>query len=414
MQNFLEIAWHDRHSPATAHVVIAELLGGAASGGLRMRPGCTLDEVRGLARAMSLKEALHYRPGANYLPFGGAKGGIDYDPDAPDAQAVLDRFIADLRPILEAYWAVGEDLGIRQEGLDAAVTAAGLRSGVQAAYQRLGASAQTITTAEAKLASAAAVTSGGIGLDLLVGGRGVARAALSALAALDIPARGARAVIQGFGSMGGASARFLAEAGLRIVAVSDIDATIANPEGLDVEALLAARTVSGRIDRSALGPGDAVLERDAWLGIDCEVLVPAAVSYCITPDNQDRITAALIVEAANMPVLPVAESLLAARGVPVVPDFLANSATNAWWWWTLFGDVEPTVESAFAMIDRELDRLTRRAFELAGDHTVRSGALCIVEHNRRALAAAPDPAPGIAPDPATATTTAHATGGLDG
>ncbi len=67
--------------------------------------------------------------------------------------------------------------------------------------------------------------------------------------------------------------------------------------------------------------------------------MPAAVSYCIGPEEQRRVTATVIAEAANMPALLEAEATLHARGVTVLPDFVANSATNAWWWWTLFGDV---------------------------------------------------------------------------
>jgi hypothetical protein len=80
------------------------------------------------------------------------------------------------------------------------------------------------------------------------------------------------------------------------------------------------------------------------------VLVPAAVSYAIGEQEAAQVTAALIVEAANMPVLPAAEPVLTARGVLVVPDVVANSATNSWWWWTLFGDIEADADAAFAKI----------------------------------------------------------------
>jgi glutamate dehydrogenase (NAD(P)+) len=87
------------------------------------------------------------------------------------------------------------------------------------------------------------------------------------------------------------------------------------------------------------------------------VLVPAAVSYAIDAAGQERIGARWIVEAANMPVLPEAEALLAGRGVTLLPDVVVNSATNAWWWWTLFGDIGADADEAFAHIRRSMRAL---------------------------------------------------------
>ncbi|MFE0138030.1 glutamate dehydrogenase, partial [Streptomyces sp. NPDC059037] len=133
-----------------------------------------------------------------------------------------------------------------------------------------------------------------------------------------------------------------------------------NPAGLDVEALLAARDLHGAVDRAALRPGDRELPGEAWLSTEAEILVPAAVSYAIDEVNQQRITARWIAEAANMPVLPEAEKLLAARGVTVLPDVVVNSGTNAWWWWTLFGDIGADPDEAFAHIRRSMRALVER------------------------------------------------------
>ncbi len=77
---FLSLTWTDDITGRRGFLVVDRLVRGVCSGGLRMREGCTLDEVTGLARGMSLKEALHYDPRARYVPLGGAKGGIDCDP----------------------------------------------------------------------------------------------------------------------------------------------------------------------------------------------------------------------------------------------------------------------------------------------------------------------------------------------
>ncbi|MEU9732908.1 Glu/Leu/Phe/Val dehydrogenase dimerization domain-containing protein [Streptomyces sp. NPDC048002] len=350
----LSLTWTDDITGRQGFVVIDRLVRGVCSGGLRMRPGCTLEEVTGLARGMSMKEALHYDPDGRYVPLGGAKGGIDCDPRDPAAYGLLVRYLKAARPYVEGFWTTGEDLGLSQDLVDRAAAEAGLVSSIQAVYPLLDDEA----AARRRLADAFAVEVDGIGLDELVGGCGVAESALTALDRAGVPYADTRVAVQGFGTMGGATARFLARAGLTVVAVADLKGTVVNPAGLDVEALLAARDAHGTVDRGALRPGDRELPGDAWLSTEAEVLVPAAVSYAIDTTNQRRVTARWIVEAANMPVLPEAEALLAARGVTVLPDVVVNSGTNAWWWWTLFGDIGPEADGAFAHTRRSMRALT--------------------------------------------------------
>ncbi|WP_405901006.1 glutamate dehydrogenase [Streptomyces sp. NBC_00727] len=352
----ISLTWTDHDTGHRGHLVVDRLVRGVSSGGLRMRPGCTLEEVTGLARGMTMKEALHFDadgPGARYIPLGGAKGGIDCDPRDPAAYGVLVRYLRAMRPYIENVWTTGEDLGLSQDLVDRAAAEAGLVSTVQAVYPLL----EDEAAARSRLADAFALEVDGIGLDELVGGCGVAEAALAALDRDGVAYEDARVALQGLGTMGGATARFLSRAGLRVVAVADIKGTIANPAGLDVEALLAARDAHGTVDRGALRAGDLELPADAWLVQDAEVLVPAAVSYAVDAVNQERIRARWVVEAANMPVLPEAEALLAARGITVLPDVVANSGTNAWWWWTLFGDIGADADEAFAHTRRAMRQL---------------------------------------------------------
>jgi glutamate dehydrogenase (NAD(P)+) len=370
--SYLEVSWVDPATGTTGFLVIDRLVRGVASGGLRMRAGCTLDEVRGLAAGMTLKEALHYDPAGRYVPLGGAKGGIDFDPYDPRAREILGRYLTAMRALIERHWTMGEDFGLRQDTIDEVLAELGIGSSIQAVYPLL----DNETEARGRLAAAFDVKVDGVPLDELVGGYGVAEATLAAL-----PADGhrVRAVIQGFGSMGGATARYLAAAGVSVVGIADRHGVVANPAGLEVETLLRHRDPLGGIDRTALRPGDTTLPLDQWLAIPAEVLVPAAVSYCIDENNCDRVAAKLIVEAANMPVTAGAERSLAARGVTVVPDFLANSATNAWWWWTLFGDIEPTAESAYEKIRQQMHNLVAATLE-RGD-TPRAAALALAAEN---------------------------------
>ena len=377
--SFMEIIWQDDLSDAKGFVVIDRLLRGVASGGLRMRAGCTLDEVRGLAQAMTKKEAVHLLEGAHYVPVGGAKGGIDFDPRSPDAKGVLERFLDSLAPILRSYWAVGEDLGVRQDDIDEIFERRGWGSAV-APVRRLLGDAAAIAAADARLDRAFSVTVDGIAQDELVGGYGVAVAALTAMRSRGIEPRGARAVVQGLGSMGGATARFLSQADVKIVGVVDAAGVIVNEDGLDIEALLAARDAFGTVDRTGLPAGATELPGSAWLAVECDVLVPAAISHCIGIENCGEITAKLVVEAANLPVSPEAEHALAARGVAVIPDFIANSGTNAWWWWVLFGDVDGSWEASAAILGERIAALTEEAL-LGAQHagvTPREAALALV------------------------------------
>jgi len=280
-----------------------------------------------------------------------------------------------MKPLIEQRWTMGEDFGVRQDVVDRGIAEIGLASSVQAAYQVIDDRAGT----DERMKTAFTSVVDGVKLDELVGGYGVAQAALAAMEHLGMPADGTRAVVQGFGSMGGATARYLAQAGVKIVGIVDVHGVVANPDGLDVERLLLTRDATGGMDRSQLRDGDLQLPGDQWLAVPTDVLVPAAMSYCIDESNQADVAARLIVEAANMPVLPDAEATLAARGVTISPDFVANSATNAWWWWVFFGDIDGTPEQSFAKISDRMRALSSQMFHYADAHgvTPRAAALAV-------------------------------------
>ncbi|MGW6445697.1 Glu/Leu/Phe/Val dehydrogenase dimerization domain-containing protein [Lentzea sp. NPDC055074] len=358
--SLLEVTWTDPATQARGYLVIDRLVRGVSSGGLRMRAGCTLDEVRGLAQGMTAKEALNYDPAARYVPLGGAKGGIDFDPYDPRAKDVLTAYLRAMSPYVERFWTMGEDLGLRQSTIDEVIEKIGLQSSIQAVYPLL----DDESKARQRLADAFAVTVDGVGLDELVGGYGVAQAALAAVDHLHL--RNPTAFVQGFGSMGGATARYLARAGVTVVGLADVHGVVANPDGLDVETLLLSRDEHGAMDRSKLRPQDQERDGDSWLDVEADVLVPAATSYAINAGNAHRVRARLVVEAANMPVTADAE-----LQALVIPDVVANSATNSWWWWTLFGDIDATAESAFEKIGTNMRRLVG---EIIGEPSPREAA----------------------------------------
>jgi glutamate dehydrogenase (NAD(P)+) len=381
----LDVTWNDPVTGCRGYVVIDTLVRGVAGGGLRMRKGCTREEVAALARAMSLKEAVSYRPGTRYVPVGGAKGGIDFDPRHPDARAVLRRFAEALRAIITAHWATGEDLGLAQSTIDTVFAEAGVGSSVQAILAHVDDPAEGLR----RLAAAFGAEVESMPLPQLVGGVGVAECTVTALRHRGVDPGEMTAAVQGFGSMGGGSALELTRQGVRVVAVADVDGVVTNPDGLDVAALLAARDEHGTIDRAALRPGDEQLPGEAWAGLDVDVLVPAALAYALNGGNVDEVRASLIVEAANIPTTSEAEARLADRGVAVLPDFVANSSANVWWWWTLFGDIEPTPESAYGLITTHLRELTLRVLDRARDDaaTPRAAATRIAGENLALLTA---------------------------
>src|SRR5215471_15190642 len=278
----LRVIWTDPVTGRKGYAVVARFVNGLAGGGTRMRDGVTLEEVERLARTMSFKN------GAFNLPGGGAKGGVDIDPHDPESRAMLSRFVAAMKPFYKSGWGTAEDLGVTQELLDEVFAEQGIGMSVQAMLDRAGDGAEA---ARRRVVEGLGIKVDGIGLADCIGGYGVAEAAAAAARIKGWDLAGMRVVVQGFGSMGGSSARYLARKGARVVGVADVDGCITNPDGLDVEALLRARNELGEVDRSALRAQDRPLPRDRWLDLQCDVLVPAAIADVITADNAHLVKA---------------------------------------------------------------------------------------------------------------------------
>lgn len=359
---YMSVSWSDDVTEAQGWLVIDRLRRGVASGGLRMRQGCTLNEVRDLAAAMSLKEALVYDPEDRYQPIGGAKGGIDFDPTDPAAEGVLRRFLEAMRPLVESRWALGEDLGTRQSDIDKAVTGVGLRSCVHAVLPLVPDGPEA---GMRRVDDAFAVQMEGLGLGDTVGGYGVAQAVLATLAEHGTDPATQTAALHGFGSMGGSVARYLARAGVKVTTVIDRQGVVVDDEGLDVELLLRDRTPDGLVSRAELPARTRLLDLEEWPTVPADILVTAATSYAVHADNQAELSCRYIVEAANVSVTPEAEAALTERGVTVIPDFLANWAANSWWWWTLFGDIPADGDRALEKIGSTMRRLIGEALGTA-------------------------------------------------
>ena len=350
---YLVSEWRDQASGARGWFVIDRLVGGMCSGGIRMRPGVTVDEVTDLARTMSHKMAVLD------IPYGGAKSGIDYNPASDQAPAVLRGFIEAIRPFIAERYATGADLGTHEDEIIAACQLVGLTHPLQAGFKLEGGAGLT------RVKQALALTSEGVSITELMAGFGVAECTVEAADVIGLPLAGATVALQGFGNVGGAAARYLDRAGVRITAVADIEGAILDPNGLDVPHLLAIRDRFGHIDRKRLAPGARCAPEPAWLEQQVEIVIPAAVGNAIRADNHAGVRCRLLVEAANNPVTAEAEAELERRGVTILPDFVANAAAAFLFCGLLERRLEPNLESIFGVTSRQLRGTTRELLDRA-------------------------------------------------
>jgi glutamate dehydrogenase/leucine dehydrogenase len=201
-------------------------------------------------------------------------------------------------------------------------------------------------------------------------GVGVMMATRQAMQKLNRPADGTRVVVQGFGNVGSVSARAMHELGTTIVAVSDVFGGIYNPKGLDIPALLAhmrrTGTVKGFADTEAI-------TNEELFGIDCDILIPAALENQITAHNADKIKAKLISEGANGPTTPEADRILHDRGILVLPDILANAGgvTVSYFEWAQnIQGFYWTEEEVAERLERVMVRSFRAVYQTAQEHEV--------------------------------------------
>jgi glutamate dehydrogenase (NAD(P)+) len=153
-------------------------------------------------------------------------------------------------------------------------------------------------------------------------GRGCMIVTLQALKRMGLAPGDCRVVIQGFGNVGGMAARLMKAAGFKIVCIIEYDGAVYNPAGLDIDALQRHRRETGSITHFS---GGEDMDKDEALFLDCDVLIPAATENVITSQNAARLRCRILCEGANGPTTPLADEILAAQKIFVVPDILANA-----------------------------------------------------------------------------------------
>lgn len=281
---------------------------GPVKGGLRYSPLVNLDEVRALAMWMTWKCAV-----VN-IPYGGAKGGVTVDPRGI-SEAELERMTRRYAAEISIIVGPEKDIPAPDVGTDSRVMAWFMDT-----YSMIhGHSVPAVVTGKP-------VELGGSFGRIEATGRGVAYITAEACKRQRINLRGATVAVQGFGNVGSVTARLLAQSGARVVSVSDSRGGIYNPNGLDIEDLYARRKEGGLLgDHPNHGVDHDDISNEDLLTLPVDILIPAALEGQITDQIASRLRCKMVVEAANGPTTAAGDTVLAERGIYVVPDILANA-----------------------------------------------------------------------------------------
>lgn len=276
---------------------------GPAKGGVRYHQNVSMDEVKTLAFWMTCKCAVAG------LPYGGGKGGIIVDPSQL-SKAELERltrgYIDKIAPI------IGEKRDIPAPDMN---TNAQIMGWMMDEYSKLAGQY------EPGFITGKAISVGGSLGRTAATGRGVVVAALEALKLKGIQPQEATAAVQGFGNVGSWTAKLFCDAGVKVIALSDVYGAIFKADGFDCYDVDAYVKKTGSI----VGyPGSKAITNADLLAMEVTVLAPCAIELQLTAENAAAVQASIICEGANGPTTPEADDILEAKGVMVIPDILAN------------------------------------------------------------------------------------------
>ena len=321
---------------------------GPMKGGLRYHPAVDLDEVRALASLMTWKTAVVD------LPYGGAKGGIGIDPrtlSKRELERITRAFVDQIHEI------VGPDSDIPAPDM-------GTNHEVMAWFRNQWEKYHGFNPAV--ITGKPVEEYGSRGREEATG-RGVGALAVKMLKRLNRKPEQTRTAIQGFGNVGSHAAKYWHESAFPIIAVSDVSGAYVNPKGLNIPELL-----SYSLKNQGLLAGYQGAERidpDELLGLDVELLIPAALGDVINAKNVDQIKAKLIIEGANGPIDPEADAKLTERKVLVLPDILANAGgvTVSYFEWA---QNRQHYKWTLDRVRQELDRTLSEAFESVWQESV--------------------------------------------
>lgn len=308
LQPELELSTIDPATGIRGTLVIDRLVDGLAAGGLRIKPGTGPQELRPLARAMTLKQA------ALGLKVGGAKAGLAMDPADPRRTDVLRRFLQAISPLINDCYNCGPDVNTTMQELEEIAADVGLPSLKIAVGRRRGVPDGVFLQRYRLFSETTALGT----VNQLRAPTAVMAAARQLLHHLGIDEGEASIAIQGAGNMGGYAALLLHQCGIRVTAWADDQQCLLDAQGLDVPELMRGRTAGRLPQRGSRTPSARLLSES------CDLLILAAVSEAIDPPVVAQLRCRGIVVAANLGIAEPVEWSLAQRGIVVVPDLIAS------------------------------------------------------------------------------------------
>ena len=288
----------------TGYRVQHSIARGPGKGGIRFSPDVTLDEIRALASWMTWKCAVVG------IPFGGAKGGVICDPSVlsdGELERITRRYTAEIIDFL---------------GPERDVPAPDVNTNDRVMAWIMDTYSMHVRHTTTAVVTGKPLDLGGSKGRTEATGRGCTIVALKALKKLGMEPASTRAVIQGFGNVGGMAARLMSRAGFKIICIIEYEAAIYNANGLDIAALMAHKKETGSVRDF---PGGEDVDRHDAMFLPCDVLLPAATENVVTSGNADRLRCRILCEGANGPTTPLADEILREKKIFVIPDILANA-----------------------------------------------------------------------------------------
>lgn len=338
---------YDQKTQMQGVCVIHNTARGPGKGGIRMVPDVSVEEVMGLARAMTWKNAMAD------LPFGGAKSGIKADPrklTPEQKQAQMRAFARKIADVVPQHYIAGPDMNTTEK--------------------EMAEFADELGTPKACTGKPLSV--GGLPHELGSTGFGVAIATRVAVEHSGKQLNGMSVAIEGFGNVGTFTMKFLTGWGAKVVAVSDSKGTIYNKDGLEYEDLMKVKAEKGTV---TAGKGEK-LDAAKLFELPVDILIPGARPDVINKENVGHIKARFLSEAANLPAKYEVEQVLMKKGVVVLPDFVANAGGVISSYCETMGWNEETM---FKVVESKLKNNTKTMLERAKDNDTRKAALEIAK-----------------------------------
>lgn len=341
-ERILEI--YDQKTGMQGVVVIDNTARGPGKGGTRFVPDITTEEVVGLARAMTWKNALAD------LPFGGAKSGIKGDPKKVDKEAYVRAFARKIKELVPEFYIGGPDINTTEKEMAIIADEIGRSDACTGKPTSMGGLPHELGSTGFGIHCATLVACGFKGVDLY---------------------DHTTAAIEGFGNVGTFTMKFLEEKGIRTVAVSDSQGTIYNKDGLPFNKIFETKQKYGTVTAYKEG---TVLKPEDLFKVDTTILIPGARPNVITEKNVNDVKAKIIVEAANIPIPYEVEKILMSRGVLIIPDFLANAGGVISSYCELRGYNE---REMFRIVEEKIVGNTQLVLKTTKDNNTRAAAMTI-------------------------------------